>query len=73
MAACAARAGAGDDALRLWRRRMAIDPMDLGGIDDLVAAGLAKRLRVAYAQRIDTHPESIVAARAARAISAAGR
>jgi tetratricopeptide (TPR) repeat protein len=73
VAACAARAGAGEDALRLWRRRMAIDPMDFGGIDDLVEAGLAKPLRAAYAQRTAAHPGSIVAARAARALGAAER
>jgi len=73
MAACAARAGAGDDALRLWHRRMSIDPMDFGGIDALVGAGLAKRLRNAYARRTDTYPGSIVAARADRAINTAER
>jgi tetratricopeptide (TPR) repeat protein len=73
IAVCAARTGAADDALRFWRRRMAIDAMDFRGVDDLVAAELAKRLRAAYAEWTETHPGSIVGERAALTIRAAER
>jgi hypothetical protein len=69
----AARAGAHDDALRLWRLRMAVDPMEMSGIDDLVRAGLAERLQAAYAALGEAHPESTIVTRAERAITAASR
>lgn len=48
LAACAAKAGALDDAVRLWGARANLDLADLRGMDELVRLGAGPRLRTHY-------------------------
>jgi len=46
----AARAGAPDDAMRLWRAKANLDRTDLRALDELARLGLKERLRAFYEQ-----------------------
>ncbi len=60
----AARAGARDDALRLWRGLASVHPTHLDGLADLAAAGLRDELFAFYREMAAEMPTSEVPARA---------
>jgi tetratricopeptide (TPR) repeat protein len=57
-ALAAARAGAYDEAMRLWRLRANIDRVDLNGLFELARLGLKDRLRSFYRQLAQDDPAS---------------
>ena len=64
IAIAAARAGAADDALRVWRQRTNLDRAELHGLDDMLHAGLREPLIAFYAQLAREDPASSAPARA---------
>lgn len=64
IAVLAAKAGARDDALRLWRRTANFDLTDLRRLDELVLAGMGGRLRRFYLEVKRREPASWVPHRA---------
>ena len=64
IALVAAKAGALDDAMRLWRRRAAFDAGDLRGLDDLAKAGLRGHLQKYYRDLKKNEPHNKIADKA---------
>lgn len=64
IAIIAARAGATDDALRIWSQRTNLDRAELRGLDDMVRAGALNRLVAFYEQLALEDPASSSPARA---------
>ena len=60
----AAREGALDESLRLWRRRANLDLRDLELLPELVRLGMREHLRAFYAELATACPESWIPARA---------
>jgi len=57
-AVLAARNGAPELAMRLWRAKANLDLTDQAGLDDLAASGLVDRLRDYYAALAKQAPEN---------------
>ncbi len=68
IARAAARAGAKEEALRIWKDVVNVNPSETGALKDLVAAGLEKELGVFYRELQKKMPMSDVPARALRMI-----
>lgn len=64
IAIIAARSGAQDDALRIWRERAALDAGDLRGLEDLAKAGLRESLRKYYQDIKNKEPQNKIADKA---------
>ncbi|MBU4429148.1 MAG: hypothetical protein KKE37_07325 [Verrucomicrobia bacterium] len=64
IAVAAAKAGAPDDAMRLWRRKANLDLTKQDGLEALAAAGLAERLRDYYAGLAKRAPDNAAIAAA---------
>src|SRR5204862_1744419 len=58
LAVAAARAGAADDAMRLWSRAANFDRLHLAPLDDLARAGLADPLPAFYNDTAQSDPAS---------------
>jgi len=58
IALVAARAGAKDDAMRIWRAAANINPSDLRSLEPLAEAGLREELVAFYHDMADTWPSS---------------
>ena len=58
VAVAAAKAGAREDALRLWKIVTNIDPAHTAGLDDLVKAGLRDELVACYCDMQKRMPTS---------------
>jgi tetratricopeptide (TPR) repeat protein len=69
IAVAAARAGAKQDALRIWKVVANVDPCYLGSLDDLAGTGLATELRAFYGEFSKRLPTSVVPARALKVLS----
>lgn len=64
IALVAAKAGAQEDAMRIWRERAALDSGDLHGLDDLAKAGLREHLQKYYRKLKEKEPQNKVADKA---------
>lgn len=64
IAIVAARSGAHEDALRIWRERAALDAGDLRGLEDLAKAGLREHLRKYYQDIKSKEPQNKIADKA---------
>jgi hypothetical protein len=68
IAELAARAGAKDDALRIWKSVANVNPCYLGSVGDLARAGLTTELREFYKEFGVKLPSSVVPLRAMKII-----
>jgi tetratricopeptide (TPR) repeat protein len=68
IARVAAKAGAKEEALRIWKDVVNVNPSETGALRDLVAAGLAKELGTLYRELQKRLPASDAPARALRLI-----
>lgn len=71
LAVAAARAGAADDAMRLWSRAANFDRLHLAPLGDLARAGLADRLNAFYDDMAKSDPASTAPAAALRHLAGA--
>jgi tetratricopeptide (TPR) repeat protein len=69
IAVAAARAGAKQDALRLWKAVANVNSCYLGSLDDLAGSDLATELRAFYGEFSKRLPSSVAPARALKVIS----
>lgn len=70
IAVCAARAGARDDSMRLWKTHANLDRGATGDLDDMIAAGMRTDLLAFYKQMKKNDPASTAPERAIALINA---
>jgi len=68
IAVVAAKVGSRDDALRIWKAVVAVDPSEFRGLEELVKAGLRDELVQVYREFQKRIPASTVPARALKRI-----